>query len=387
MRKKERYHTIRSWARTERTVAFFLLAAVLILVLIGIYKLQPSHTMEYRSGSTGATSTPHNIASSTPVPEPPPKLDTALYDAKMENIVHIMADASSSPLRHGATSSAAQKHLASRPWPVHAPYPNPGALLPFNRIVAYYGNFYSNRMGILGENDASTTKTKLMMEVAKWEAADPSTPTIPAIDYIAITAQASQGFDGKYLARMPDTEIRKAIEMARSMHGVTFLDLQVGLSDLETEVPLLKEFLMEPDVHLSIDPEFSMQTSGKRPGTVIGTEDAATINWCADYLAKLVRDNKLPPKILVVHRFTEDMVTHYKRIAPLPEVQLVMDMDGWGPPKKKFGTYKQVITAEPVQFAGFKLFYKNDLFSPSTHILTPDELLELTPQPMYIQYQ
>src|SRR6478735_8132470 len=33
-------------------------------------------------------------------------------------------------------------------WPVKtAPMPLPGAILPFNRIVAYYGNLYSNKMG------------------------------------------------------------------------------------------------------------------------------------------------------------------------------------------------------------------------------------------------
>jgi hypothetical protein len=36
-------------------------------------------------------------------------------------------------------------------WPVKAPYPLAGALLPYNRIIAYYGNLYSTRMGILGE--------------------------------------------------------------------------------------------------------------------------------------------------------------------------------------------------------------------------------------------
>jgi len=36
-------------------------------------------------------------------------------------------------------------------WPVKAPYPLPGAILPYNRIIAFYGNLYSKRMGILGE--------------------------------------------------------------------------------------------------------------------------------------------------------------------------------------------------------------------------------------------
>jgi hypothetical protein len=46
-------------------------------------------------------------------------------------------------------------HLAngdsSHRWPVRSAYPNPGAILPFNRIVAYYGNLYSRNMGVLGE--------------------------------------------------------------------------------------------------------------------------------------------------------------------------------------------------------------------------------------------
>ena len=37
-------------------------------------------------------------------------------------------------------------------WPVQAqPVPLDGAILPFYRIVAYYGNLYSKKMGILGE--------------------------------------------------------------------------------------------------------------------------------------------------------------------------------------------------------------------------------------------
>ena len=81
------------------------------------------------------------------------------------------------------------------------------------------------------------------------------------------------------------------------------------------------------------------------------------------------------------------MITNYKAIKPLAEVQMVMDMDGWGNPAKKLGTYQYVVYKEPVQFTGFKLFYKNDLFAPSTRMLTPEDLLKLSPQPLFIQYQ
>ena len=36
-------------------------------------------------------------------------------------------------------------------WPVAGPEPLPGSILPGKRIVAYYGNPLSKRMGILGE--------------------------------------------------------------------------------------------------------------------------------------------------------------------------------------------------------------------------------------------
>ena len=80
------------------------------------------------------------------------------------------------------------------------------------------------------------------------------------------------------------------------------------------------------------------------------------------------------------------MVTNYKLIKTMPEVQIVMNMDGWGVAAKKIGTYKNFIYPEPVQFTGFKLFYKNDVIGGSK-MLTPEDLLKLNPEPIYIQYQ
>jgi hypothetical protein len=128
--------------------------------------------------------------------------------------------------------------------------------------------------------------------------------------------------------------------------------------------------------------------SGDRPGTVIGTYDAADINFVIDWLAEIVREHQLPPKVLVVHRFTRNMVTNYQAIKVRPEVQVVMHMDGWGPKDLKQDTYDLIVAPEPVQFMGLKIFYKNDLKPPSTGIYTPEEALRrLWPQPIYIQYQ
>ena len=127
--------------------------------------------------------------------------------------------------------------------------------------------------------------------------------------------------------------------------------------------------------------------SGKKPGTVIGTMDATDVNFVTNYLTKIVNDNNLPPKILVVHRFTQAMVTNYKKIETTPQVQIVMDMDGWGAQSRKITTYRSFIAKEPVEYTGFKLFYKNDYREANSRMLTPQEVLKLKPQPVYIQYQ
>lgn len=272
-------------------------------------------------------------------------------------------------------------------WPArNVAEPNAGAILPFKRIVAYYGNFYSKQMGVLGEFDKGTVLAKLKSEVAAWEEADPTTPVVPAIEYIDVTAQGSAGKDGKYRLRMPDTQVDKAFEYAKEINGIVILDIQVGLSSVQDEVPLLDAYWKMPQVHLAIDPEFDMY-GGEKPGDVIGTTDAATINWAIDYLSKIVRDNNLPPKVLVLHRFTQNMITNYKQIKPTPEVQVVMQMDGWGSPQRKKNTYYHVVEPEPVQFTGIKLFYKNDLKEDPPRLLTKQEVLDLKPTPIFIQYQ
>lgn len=164
------------------------------------------------------------------------------------------------------------------------------------------------------------------------------------------------------------------------------MDIQLGFSKTEIEVPLLEKYLKLPNVHLGIDPEFSMK-GDIRPGKVVGTLDAADINFASNYLANIVKENKLTPKILIIHRYTQKMVTNYQLIKTPPEVQFIMHMDGWGGQAKKINTYQQFVYKEPVQFTGFKLFYKNDIFDPGTTLMTPESLLKLSPQPVYIQYQ
>lgn len=307
-----------------------------------------------------------------PAPASKPEIDTVAYDRGLRRLAHV---------DESATDTAGLR------WPVKAAYPEVGALLPFRRIVAYYGNFSAKSMGVLGEYPEDVMLGMLKKEVTAWADADPATPPIPAIDYIAITAQGGPGEDGLYRLRMPSQQIDRAVEVAGKIDGIVILEVQAGKADLMGEIKMLEPYLSMPQVHLAIDPEFAMRASGAPPGTRVGTVDASQVNAAAEYLAGLVREKRLPPKVLIVHRYTGAMVTRASKIAPLPEVQILMDMDGWGPPEKKFSTYNAWIAPEPVQFTGFKLFYKNDVKNPGTKLLTPAEVLKLTPQPSFIQYQ
>lgn len=344
------------------------------LAIVGTLSFSSLAVTEYRSASYGA---PERFI-------PLPVLNKDDYNARMLALAQVST--TTETFSTASTSISVTSTTTPSLWPVSTVYPNADAILPFKRIVAYYGNFYSKGMGVLGEYPTDQLLAKLASTTHMWAAADPSTPVVPAIHYIVAVAQAGAGKEGKYILRMPDDQIEHALNLANQVHGIVILDVQVAQSTLGYELPQLEKYLKMPQVHLGIDPEFSMKF-GNRPGTVIGTFDAADINYAAEYLAGIVRDNHLPPKVLIVHRFTQDMVTNYKKITPLPEVQIVMDMDGFGSKAKKYGTYKRVIVPEPVQFTGIKLFYKNDITPPADGLLSPAEVLKLTPVPSYIQYQ
>jgi hypothetical protein len=169
-------------------------------------------------------------------------------------------------------------------------------------------------------------------------------------------------------------------------NAILFIDIQTGRENIRTLLPRFEWILKNKDVHLGLDPEFNLVKSGKIPGSKVGTYDAADISFASAFLMDIVKKYHLPPKVLIVHRFTRNMVTNAKQIKLYPEVQVVMNMDGWGAPWLKRDSYKDYIVKEPVQFTGFKLFYHNDT-KKGDPLLTPQDVLRLIPSPIYIQYQ
>jgi hypothetical protein len=292
------------------------------------------------------------------------------------------ADASRSSRHAGESASFALE----RGWYPEMPAFPDGSILPCARIVAYYGNPNSTRMGALGEFPKDDMLNRLRRQVAEWEQADPSTPVVPALHMVAVVAQGEPGTSGHYRSIMRDTTVKMVHDWAREVNGVFFVDIQVGTDDIRNILPRFEWILREPDVHLGVDPEFMMK-DGSRPGTRVGTMDAADINYVTDYLARLVREHDLPPKVFILHRFTQRMVTNAAQIQRRPEVHIVNHMDGWGAAWLKRDTWRDMMVREPIQFSGFKIFYKHDQSRDGWALMTPAEMLRLHPVPLYIQYQ
>src|SRR5688500_10629785 len=368
----------------QQSITILFLASAILAAPLGGQSPPSSDTV--RANSAADSLGPDKLAKAAtskaaPAKAAKPKANTSAKDAT--------AKSAAKPARKTWSSGKNGYHVdsaeAATLWPVKGPAALPGAILPAKRIIAYYGNPLSKRMGILGESPPDQMLARLDREVARWEKADPGTPVQPALHLIAVVAQGSAGRDGMWRTRMSDSLIERVYGWAQRRNALLFLDVQVGHSTLQAELPRLAKFLERPNVHLGIDPEFSMKTKAK-PGSKIGSFDASDINYATRFLSELAASKNLPPKILVVHRFTRPMVTNTKNIKLDPRVQVVMHMDGWGPKWMKYDSYHDYIYLHPVQYTGFKIFYKNDTKSGHA-VMTPDDVLKVYPKPLYIQYQ
>ncbi len=265
--------------RSNKLLQRSILVAVATLLLVLIFAFYSNFKRSPVNPSTVSANTDTAETKITPKPAEP----SLSFKEKMEHIIN------------GDSSGR---------WTVSKTEPLAGAILPYKRIIAYYGNLYSKGMGILGELPKHEVLDKLQGEVKAWEVADTLMEVQPALHYIAVTAQNLPGKGNKYRLRMPFSQIDSVLKMAEKINAIVFVDIQVGLSTLQDEVPALEQYLKLPNVHLGIDPEFSMK-GGQKPGSVIGSFDANDINYVTEYLGKLVKENNLPPKILVIHRFTQ----------------------------------------------------------------------------------
>lgn len=265
--------------------------------------------------------------------------------------------------------------------PIQSASADPRSLLPKYRILSYYGHPNSDTMGILGEYSKEDLFAKLQEEGAAYEAADPNRPVMLAFEIIATVAQPYPAENDTYLTTTGDDLIQEYLDFATANNMILILDVQIGLSTVKAEIDKVEKWLLYPNVHLALDPEFAM-AEGEIPGTTIGGIDASDVTYAQERLAKLAADNDLPPKILIVHQFHEEMIRGSESLAPVDGVQLVIDFDGFGDPANKIAGYNLFLQDRAIQFAGIKLFYKQD-----DPLMSPQDVVSLSPPPDFVVYQ
>lgn len=240
-----------------------------------------------------------------------------------------------------------------------------------NQILSFYGNPYTEHLGILGELEPDALVARLREMAAIYDAENKLRGVQPAFHMIASTAQPNPGNDGLYVLHVDEDTIQEWVDLACREGLLVFLDLQIGRNTLDAEIGRIEKFLALPNVHLALDPEFAMH-GDEVPGEVIGGFDADEINHAQALLDEIIEENNLPDKVLVVHQFQDNMIQRPEALERHPRIRMIVDMDGFGEPAAKVSKYKTF--AQPAEYSGIKLFFKQD--QPN---MTPAEVLKLYP--------
>lgn len=253
-------------------------------------------------------------------------------------------------------------------------------VLDTSLLVTWYGNPWSERMGILGRMQGEALAAGLRKQAAAY-AAVTKKQVVPAYELVTIVGQPQPGADGRYRRRESRQVIDRMLREARAAGFKLVLDVQTGHSSVLAELSYLAPYLQEPDVYLALDPEFSMGNGGV-PGQRIGQMHADDVNDAIAVLEYLQERYQLPPKVLLVHQFTTDMLPDKEKIWSSDMLDVVLVADGFGYPALKRHTYATVLRQHALAFSGFKLFYIQD-----TDLLQPSQVLALTPSPSVVIYQ
>ncbi len=252
-------------------------------------------------------------------------------------------------------------------------------ILPQQRVVAFYGAPQDRELGVLGIGSPAQAARKLERQARPY--ARRGRPVLPAFELIAAIVTSEAGDGGDHSIRQEPATIRRYLRAARAHRMLMLLDIQPGYASFLQEAEALEEFLKEPDVSLALDPEWSMDPP-QLPGQEIGSTDAATINEVSRYLSSIIRRYDLPQKLLVVHRFTGDMIEAEHDLERHPGVALVVNVDGFGDRPNKISKYNEFTNDLQRRFNGFKLFYEEDV-----NLMQPRHVLRLSPKPDLVVYE
>ena len=260
-----------------------------------------------------------------------------------------------------------------------------GGFLPFpgRRMIALYGHPDTGGLGMLGEQppaDAVRRAQALADEYAQLS----DEPVIPAFELIASVASEAAGEDGAYSRRTPIERLLPWVEAAEEAGLYIVVDLQPGRTDFLTQAQYYEPLLRRPFVGLALDPEWRLEP-GQKHLSQIGSVSIDEVNRVGAWLAALVREHDLPPKVLTLHQFRPSMIPDRERLdTSLDEIQWLVHADGQGRQGDKQSTWRRLKRGLPDGvWLGWKNFEDEDL-----PMLTPEQTMsQVAPTPWFVSYQ
>ncbi len=251
-----------------------------------------------------------------------------------------------------------------------------------NDILAFYGHPDSREMGILGRFSMEELDEKLTELAAEYDAANGDRGVIKAfyLVYGTVWPEGEIGF-------MSDRRLKQYIDYAADHDMIVFIDHQIGRYDPVASLGKMFRWLAYPNVHLALDPEWRTT----RPMQEIGSVTADEINDALQSMEEYMEQNEIPgERLVVVHQFKAKMISGRNRVDTNRErVRLIHCADGFGSPSEKRAAYAYNAEATNMPDKGFKLFYNFGIRGAGYDhpLLTPEEVISLSPRPTVIMYQ
>lgn len=255
-------------------------------------------------------------------------------------------------------------------------------LIAGNQFVVYYGAPNAPMLGVLGTFPAAQdAAVSLAGETALVDSLNGDRGAKGAMDLIFGMVTADPGPDGIYVRYLDDGTTRQYIDRAAEHDEQVVLDMQIGRGTVLAEVKKLEPYLLKPNVHVAIDPEYAVGPDGipiQDAGRISGDD----INQAQQYLSELVTDHGLPPKLLVVHQYMDDTIQNAEAAKTYDGVDLVVNVDGIGAPDEKAHMYQHFAAQPWAHRRAYTVFLKQD-----AHIPSEQELLAMQPAPDMILFQ
>ena len=267
------------------------------------------------------------------------------------------------------------------PAPSAEPTAKAAPVLRDNQVIVYYGTPLSDGLGILGTLPPEQAAVQVAEHARTYDSLNGDLGAVGALDVIYSLAQAEPTGNGMYIRHLEDHYVEQYLRVAEEHDLQIFLDLQIGRRQILDEVRGIERWLLNPRVHVAIDPEYAVGPEGvpiATPGRITGNE----INDVQTYLRDLVQAHGLPGKMLVVHQYMEETVVDAERVEVIDDIDFVLNMDGLGDVGEKREKYEHFSSKPHSKNDAFNVFLVHDY-----RVLSEEEILGLRPVPRIVFYQ